>query len=139
MDLTWFPRIATSLSPHWHFGQSRGNFALHNADLVLCVGSRNNIRQISYDWASFAPRAKKVLVDIDPAELRKKDRAGRHLDSGRCRAFLTRLLAGLPDGLRLDPRWLAWCRVQKEKHPVVLDEYRVPNSHCVHPYHLWNG
>ena len=27
-----------------------GNFALQNADLVLTIGSRNNIRQVSYNW-----------------------------------------------------------------------------------------
>jgi acetolactate synthase I/II/III large subunit len=117
-------------------GSLGGNFALQNADLVLCVGSRNNIRQVSYDWASFARGAKKVLVDTDPAELLKKTVPGEILIQSDAEAFLTRLLASLPAGFHADPRWLAWCRLQKEKHPVVLEEYRVPNSRCVHPYHF---
>ena len=34
-------------------GQRAGNFALQNADVVLCVGTRNNIRQVSYNWENF--------------------------------------------------------------------------------------
>ena len=36
-------RIGTS-------GSRAGNFTLQNADMVLCVGSRNNIRQTSYNY-----------------------------------------------------------------------------------------
>ena len=46
-----------------------GNFILQNADLVISIGSRNNIRQVSYNWENFAKNAKLVCVDIDKAEL----------------------------------------------------------------------
>jgi len=52
-------------------GTPGGNYALNNCDLLICVGTRNNIRQIGYDWDNFAPKALKVVVDIDPAELFK--------------------------------------------------------------------
>ena len=52
-------------------GQRAANFALQNADLVLCLGSRNNIRQVSYNWENFAKKAFKIMVDIDIAELKK--------------------------------------------------------------------
>ena len=52
-------------------GTRAGNFVLQNADLVIVVGSRLNIRQVSYNWSSFARNAKKVWIDIDPAELEK--------------------------------------------------------------------
>ena len=52
-------------------GQRAGNFALQNADLVICLGSRNNIRQVSYNWENFAKNAKLVCIDIDKAELNK--------------------------------------------------------------------
>ncbi len=52
-------------------GQRAANFALQNADLVLCLGSRNNIRQVSYNWENFAKKAFKIMVDIDAAELQK--------------------------------------------------------------------
>jgi len=52
-------------------GQRAGNFALQNADLVLCLGTRNNIRQASYNYENFAKNAFKIVVDIDQAELDK--------------------------------------------------------------------
>ena len=52
-------------------GDRAGNFAVQNADLLLVLGSRLNIRQISYNWGSFAPSAFKIQVDVDPEELRK--------------------------------------------------------------------
>ena len=52
-------------------GQRCGNFALQNADLVICLGTRNNIRQASYNFENFAKNAYKILVDIDEAELDK--------------------------------------------------------------------
>jgi acetolactate synthase-1/2/3 large subunit len=52
-------------------GTRAGNFTVQNADLLLILGSRLNIRQVSYNWQAFAPRAFKIQVDIDPAELAK--------------------------------------------------------------------
>ncbi len=46
-------------------GQRSGNFALQNADLLIEIGTRNNIRQVSYYWQVFARSAFKVVVDID--------------------------------------------------------------------------
>lgn len=53
-------------------GTRAGNIALQNADWVLCLGTRNNIRQVSYNHENFAKRAKElIVVDIDAAELAK--------------------------------------------------------------------
>ncbi len=52
-------------------GDRAGNFAVQRADLVIVLGCRLNIRQISYNFAAFAPEAKLAMVDIDAAELAK--------------------------------------------------------------------
>jgi len=52
-------------------GTRAGNFVVQNSDLVIVLGSRLNIRQVSYNWSSFAKNAKKIWVDIDPAEFNK--------------------------------------------------------------------
>ena len=52
-------------------GQRAGNFTLQNADVILFLGTRNNIRQVSYNWENFAKNAYKIVVDIDGAELKK--------------------------------------------------------------------
>ena len=52
-------------------GDRAGNMVTQSADLLLVLGSRLNIRQVSYNWASFAREAYKIWVDIDPVELQK--------------------------------------------------------------------
>jgi acetolactate synthase-1/2/3 large subunit len=52
-------------------GDRSGNFAVQNADLLIVLGCRLNIRQISYNWQSFAKDAFIVMVDVDAAELDK--------------------------------------------------------------------
>ena len=64
-------------------GDRAGNFTVQNADLVLVLGSRLNIRQVSYNWQSFAPRAFKIQVDIDAAELHKPTSSPRSRHSLR--------------------------------------------------------
>ncbi len=39
--------------------------------MLLVLGCRLNVRQISYNFAAFAREAKKVMVDVDAAELAK--------------------------------------------------------------------
>jgi len=48
-------------------GDRAGNFSVQNADVLLVIGSRLNIRQVSYNWESFARNAFKIQVDVDPA------------------------------------------------------------------------
>ncbi|HUC21026.1 MAG TPA: thiamine pyrophosphate-binding protein, partial [Candidatus Polarisedimenticolaceae bacterium] len=48
-----------------------GNFTVQNADVLLILGSRLGLRQVSYNWASFARFAYKIQVDIDEIEFKK--------------------------------------------------------------------
>jgi len=52
-------------------GQRAGNFVVQNSDLIVAIGARLNIRVVSYNWEFFAREAKKIVVDIDPNELKK--------------------------------------------------------------------
>ena len=47
------------------------NFTLQNADLLIVVGSRLDMAMTAYAHDRMARGAKKVMVDIDPAEIRK--------------------------------------------------------------------
>lgn len=105
-------------------GTRFGNFVLQNADLLLCVGSRNNIRQISYNWKTYASKAKKVVVDIDRAELKKPTVKPDIAVNADAKDFLIQMRreiikAKLPDW----GWWLDWCRERKNRYPVVLKKY----------------
>lgn len=128
-DKNFIGRIGT-------LGSRAGNYALQNADLIFCLGTRNNIRQVSYNWESFGKNAKKILIDVDNAELHKKTVQGDLCINCDANDFIEGMLELLPDNYRSDESWLDWCLVRKKKYPVVLDEYKVPNEKSVHPYHF---
>lgn len=46
-------------------GTRGGNFVVQNSDLLIVIGCRLNIRQISYNYKDFAPQAYKIIIDID--------------------------------------------------------------------------
>lgn len=53
-------------------GQRAANIILQEADLILCLGTRNSIFSVSYNYENFGKNAYKIGVDIDNAELNKK-------------------------------------------------------------------
>ncbi len=52
-------------------GDRPGNFAVQNADFILSVGSRLNIRQVGYNFKTWAREAFTIVCDIDKEELKK--------------------------------------------------------------------
>lgn len=116
-------------------GDRPGNFAIQNSDLVLSLGSRLSIRQVGYNYSTWARAAYTIVNDIDPEELKKpsvhvdmavhadvKDLLERMEEvlneeySGEQPVFAGG--AGLP-GMT----WTETCRMWKEKYPVVLPKH----------------
>ena len=52
-------------------GDRIGNIMVQNSDLLIVLGTRLSIRQVSYAYDLLAPKAYKVMVDIDLAEMQK--------------------------------------------------------------------
>ena len=52
-------------------GQITSNTIVQEADLLIVVGSRLNIKMTGYNIPGFAPNAKKIFVDIDNNEIKK--------------------------------------------------------------------
>ena len=104
-------------------GDRGGNFAVQNADFLLVLGSRLNIRQISYNWEAFARAAYTVMVDVDQAELSKPTLSidlPIHADLAEALEQLE-LLEHKPQPAH--GQYLSWCRERAVKYPVVLPEY----------------
>ncbi len=108
-----------------------GNFTLQNADLVITVGSRNNIRQVSYNWENYAKNAKLVCVDIDQAELDKKTIKPVLKIHADCKDFIQKLLVAVPN--RQPTEWNQWTRDIKAKYPPVQEAPRVGDN-PIEPY-----
>jgi acetolactate synthase I/II/III large subunit len=72
-------------------GTRTANYAMDNADLIVAVGSRFDDR-ITGKLSEFAPRAKFVHIDVDPAEISKNVPA--HIPIvGDCKRILPKLTA----------------------------------------------
>lgn len=61
-------------------GTRHANFAVQNADLIISLGSRLDTKSTGSPVDSFARSAKKVVVDIDAAELKKFEKFGLSID-----------------------------------------------------------
>ena len=119
-------------------GERAGNFTVQNADALLVLGSRLNIRQVSYNWASFARNAFLMQVDVDAAELEKptvRPHLPIHCD---LKVFLQEMLRQLPGSAYRAGRhadWLEWCRERVTKYPVVQEKHRTAGP-PVNPYYF---
>ena len=106
-------------------GQRAGNFVLQNADLILSLGSRNNIRQVSYNWENFGCRAAKIAVDIDPAELGKRLFVPDLAIAADAKKFISALDAELDKAPLPDwKNWREWCAERRQQLPALTDEHR---------------
>jgi acetolactate synthase-1/2/3 large subunit len=118
-------------------GDRAGNFAVQNADLLLVLGSRLNLRQVSYNWDSFARNAFKIQVDADSAELTKPLVKPDLAITSDLKVFLGTLLESL-DEQPYAPRheeWIQWCRQRMARYPVVQDRQRQPGP-PLNPYYF---
>lgn len=116
-------------------GDRAGNFIIQNADLLLSIGCRLNVRQIGYEFKSFAREAFRVVVDIDEAELKKPTIFPDMPVHSDVNYFLDLLDKVLPKKLKPKEDWIVWCRERKQKYPVVLPEYRQEKDH-INPYYF---
>jgi acetolactate synthase-1/2/3 large subunit len=115
-------------------GDRGGNMVTQSADLLLVLGSRLNIRQVSYNWKSFAREAFKIWVDIDPLELRKPSVTPDMPIVADIAGLIPALLAADYAGPTPAHReWLAWSKERVARFPTVLPEYREHGPRC-HPY-----
>jgi len=104
-------------------GTRGGNFVVQNSDLLLILGCRLNIRQISYNWEKFAPQAYKIMIDIDPGELLKPTLSiDLPIYADVC-DVIKGMNKRLTEQFDLKKEWLEWCKKINNQYPVCLDQY----------------
>lgn len=112
------------------------NFALQNSDFLLTIGSRIDLTITGYAPERLARAAKKVMVDVDAAELGKLE---KFIDVSICadaKAFICELLAQRAS-IKLNHRtdWMMRCKEWKSKYPIVQPAHRTPDQR-VSTYYL---
>jgi acetolactate synthase-1/2/3 large subunit len=116
---------------------SRGaNFALQNCDFLLSVGARLDFAITGYAPEKFARAAHKVMVDIDPAEIRKLDPFIHTPICADAGDFLREMLRQSGAVQRKDRTcWNKRCTDWKTRYPVVTEDHRKAEG-AVSIYHL---
>lgn len=104
-------------------GTRGGNFIVENSDLLLVLGCRLNIRQISYNYKDFAKNAYKIVVDIDETELRKPTLKVDMPVNADVKDIMADLLKAEFKGTEAHKRWLAWSRNINAEYPATLPRY----------------
>jgi acetolactate synthase I/II/III large subunit len=104
-------------------GTRAANYAMDEADLICAIGARFDDR-ITGKLSEFAPRAKFIHIDVDPAEISKNLPA--HIPIvGDAKSVLAKLLteyrAQEADRGRLDGWWQR-IREWQERHPLRYDD-----------------
>lgn len=117
-------------------GDRPGNFAVQNADFLLVLGCRLNIRQISYNWKSFARHATVCMVDIDTAELKKPTLSIDIPVHADLKEFLTETFdqVGTYAPSERHQTYMDWCKERQRRYPVVLSEYYEEKGEGINPY-----
>lgn len=115
-------------------GDRAGNFAVQNADLVFAIGNRLSIRQVGYNWKTWAREAYVIMNDVDQDEMKKPT---LHVDMpvwGDAKELLHMMVAKLEaevkeKGLFAGEDWIKRCQEWKAKYPVVLPKHYEDKNH----------
>ena len=133
--LTWKTIDLLDFDDPYYFGTPGGmghryaNFVLQNADLLLVLGSRLDSSLTAWNHRNFAPHAKKIIIDVDPAEMNKLDMDIAVRIDGDLAAVLP-LLA--QQDYEMAPElfvWRAYCARMKEEYPIITDKMRAEHDY----------
>jgi acetolactate synthase-1/2/3 large subunit len=111
-------------------GQRRANFTVQNADCLIALAAGLNIQKVGFNLAGFAPRARRVIVDIDEGQLTAQAVKPDLAVKADIRAFLEEFMRQAK-GLDLRPaaKWTGACAQWKARYPVMTPDYYQDADH----------
>jgi acetolactate synthase-1/2/3 large subunit len=111
-------------------GQRRANFAIQNSDCLIALAAGLNVQKIGFNVAGFAPKAKKIVVDIDEGQLTHQVLKPDVAIQASVRSFLEEALKQIEGkGIQPKERWLNACNQWKSRYPVMVPEYFADQQH----------
>ncbi|MBQ6200535.1 MAG: thiamine pyrophosphate-binding protein [Prevotella sp.] len=105
-------------------GDRIGNIMVQNSDLLIVMGTRLSIRQVSYAYDLLAPKAFKVMVDVDLAEMQKPTLNIDMPIHVNLSEFIDKMLVALESENELPKfeKWIEWGRNIEGKIPTLFDD-----------------
>ena len=110
-----------------------GNFAIQNADLLISLGCRLNTQITGSNLKSFAPNAKKIVVDIDNNEFKKTNGLKYDLKINLNLKDFFKTINPKIKNKKNYSKWISNFRLWKLKYPIVQQEYFRQTKKC-NPY-----
>lgn len=118
-------------------GTRPGNFNVQAADLVIVLGSRLNIRQVSYNWESFARDAEIVWIDVDNEEFKKPymQRDSITAIHADLKDAVPKLISAATNEKFEHSSWVNWCNQVRQKYDLDENDY-ISTDEGINAYHL---
>lgn len=104
-------------------GDRIGNIMVQNSDLLIILGTRLSIRQVSYAYDLLAPKAYKVMIDIDLAEMQKPTLSIDLPIHVNLNEFIDKILFKI-NTIKFPNfnKWILWGRNIEKKLPTLFDD-----------------
>lgn len=107
-----------------NFGDRAGNFAVQNSDLILSLGCRLSIRQTGFNYASWAPNAYVIMVDIDENEMKKPTIHVEYPVHANVKDMIELLDKSIKNYAFDDNgNWIKQCKDWMKKYPVIQEKH----------------
>ena len=117
-----------------NMGDRPGNWAIQNADLILAVGTRISIRQVGYNWKTWAREAEVIMVDIDQAELKKPTLHVEMPIWADAKDFIAKMNSLATEKVFDGEEWLKICEGWKKDYPVIQPRQWEENGSTANVY-----
>ena len=110
-----------------------GNKIIQKADLLIIVGSRLNGTLVGGNPKLFAPKAKKIHIDIDSAEQNEENKIKINLSINSDLCFFLKAINQKRVNFSEKNTWIEEIKSLKEKYPVVTKKH-LNQKNYVNPY-----
>ena len=119
-----------SVGRYGPLGQRRANFALQNADLVLAIGASLNIASTGFEFDTFAPKAKKIMVNVDKNELTKSTiKINLPIESDAKKFMEELLLRTKKIEFTFSKKWYQAIKQWKRQYKNIIPEFYTDTKH----------
>jgi acetolactate synthase-1/2/3 large subunit len=117
-------------------GDRSGNFVQQNSDLLIILGARMHIRQVGFNSKSFAREAKKIMIDVDKAEMNKPNLNIDLKIQADLKHFLPKMLSMTKDYKPKEDHkdYLMWSKKRKDLYPVLQSNHYKSQKNTINPY-----
>ncbi|NMB57334.1 thiamine pyrophosphate-binding protein [Candidatus Beckwithbacteria bacterium] len=116
-------------------GDRAGNIIIQDSDLILAVGTRLAVPFTGHEYDKWAPKAKKIVIDVDPLEHSKNTIKIDKLILSDAKYFLEKILVHAKS-IQNKQEWLKKCQIIKKKYSLFLPK---PQKKLVNMYHAINA